>query len=105
MPPFTKAYLANPTFRTVQVSLPELGEDYFLVHELGAKELEQLDELFKEDRSQWVYEILWRVLVDEQGNHLFTDAADVKAGLNLSFVVLHKLFDKVVEVLGLHSKN
>lgn len=93
-----------------QYPLPEYGEGaYVVVQALTSNELLGLQDKYGKNPDSsnvgFLFDVLALSLVDDSGAPLFTDAADCKAGLNVSIPVLESLFETTFRLSGIETKE
>ena len=111
MPCVSKSAFLKPLRqKTVQYALPEYGEgSYVVLQALTSKDLLALQEVYGKNPSSsntdFLYDVLSRSMVDDGGQRLFTDAADCKAGVELSVPAMESLLKAVFETSGIAYKD
>lgn len=104
------AFLKPLRQRVEKFSLPEYGDDaYVVIQALTSKDLLALQALHgttaESSNLDFAHELLCRAMVDDSGNRIFADAAEVRDGIDLSLPALESLVERVMAVSGIKTEK
>ncbi len=86
-----------------------LADDcYIWLRELSSQELLHYQKMMGDKETtnlDFIYDLLSKTALDDDGNAIFTSGNEVKDGLTVGLSTLVAMQEKVMELSGLHPKN
>lgn len=107
-----QSFLKPIALKTVKVFIPECGADaYVYVKELGSFDLLEMQTHYGPNQETsnlaFAYDLLYRVVCDDDGKRIFSSADEVKEYFNLPVAAITRLVEQAMAVsqLDTQAKN